>query len=105
MTYIKINDTLYPATITGRTVDNDWNGRESKQIYLDMSLVDVLKLFKEDVEWSIVYQADSYVDENGETITPEQVVYDNSEYCIVGSVSVKMGKPTAKEINAILMGG
>ena len=105
MTYVQINDTLCPATIYGRTVDNDWNGRESKQISLDMNLVDVLKLFKDDVEWSIVYQADSYVDENGETVIPEPEVYDNSEYCIVGTVSVKMGKPTAKEINDILMGG
>lgn len=94
MIYVKINDTLYPASISGRTVDNEWNGRESKQISLDMSLVDVLKLFKDDVEWSIVY-------DDGETVEE----YDNSEFCIVGSVSVKMGKPTAKEINAILMGG
>lgn len=105
MTYIEINGTRYPAIIHGNNRDNDWNGRESKQIFLNMSLVDVIKLFKDDVEWSIVYQADSYVDENGETVIPEPEIYDNSEYCIVGSVSVKMGKPTAKEINAILMGG
>ena len=113
MTYIKINDTLYPAAFRGYESDREWNNRESKAITLEMSYADAMALFVDDLEWAIVYQADSYVDENGETVTPKAETYDNSDYCVAGSVTdnrdgtvtVKMGKPTAEEINAILMGG
>ena len=113
MTYIKIKDTLYPAAIFGRTVDSDWNKRESKAITLEMSYEDALSLFVDDIEWAIVYQADSYLDENGETVTPEAEVYDNSEFSVAGSITdnrngtltVKMGKPTDADILAVIMGG
>lgn len=102
MTYIKIKDTLHPATIFGRTADSDWNKRESKAITLEMSYEDAMTLFVDDLEWAIVY-------EDGE-ITE---VYDNAEYSVAGpvadnrngTVTVKMGKPTADELLAILMGG
>ena len=44
-------------------------------------------------------------------MTPEVEEYDNSDYCILGditvhrdgTITVKMGKPTAEELNQILM--
>ena len=102
MTYIKINDALYPAYIQGYTKDRDWNDRESKAITLEMSYADAMALFVDDLDWAIVY-------EEGETTE----VYDNSEYSVAGSVTdnrngtvtVKMGKPTDAEILAVIMGG
>lgn len=102
MTYIKINDTQYPAGIRGYIKDKDWNDRESKAITLEMSYEDAMELFVDDLDWSIVY-------EEGETTE----VYDNSEFSVAGpvtdhrngTVTVKMGKPTDAELLAIIMGG
>lgn len=112
MTYIKINDTLYPAFISGRVSDRDWDNRESKAITLEMSYADAMALFTDDLDWAIVYHADGYVGENGETVTPEPEVYDNSEYSVAGpvtdnrngTVTVKMGKITDSEALAELLG-
>ena len=54
MTFIKINETLYPATITGRITDNDWDKRESKSIKLEMDYATAIKLFVDGLAWSIV---------------------------------------------------
>lgn len=102
MTYIKINDTRYPAAFRGYAKDKDWNDRESKAITLEMSYEDAMATFVDDLDWAIVY-------EEGETTE----VYDNSEYSVAGSVTdnrngtvtVKMGKPTDAEILAVIMGG
>ena len=102
MTYIKINDTRYPAAIRGYERDKEWNGRESKAITLEMSYADAMATFVDDLDWAIVY-------EEGETTE----VYDNSEFSVAGpvtdnrngTVTVKMGQPTADELLAILMGG
>ena len=107
MTYIKINDVLYPASISGRMNDHDWGGRSSKTIHLTMSTADATSLFVDDVQWSIV---DEYIDDQEQT---QQIEYDNSEYCIAGditdhrdgTVSVKMGKATDKELLEIMIGG
>ena len=100
MTFIKINDSQYPASVHGYVTDKEWNNRESKAITLEMSYEDAMALFVDDLEWFIVY-------ENGETTE----VYDNSEYSVAGSVTdhrngtvtVKMGKITAEEALAELM--
>lgn len=102
MTYIKINDTQYPASIRGYVKDREWDDRESKAITLEMTYEEAMNLFVDDLDWSVVY-------EDGENTE----VYDNSEFSVAGpitdhrngTVTVKMGKPTAEEINAILMGG
>lgn len=107
MTYIKINDTLYPAAITGRLSDPNWGGRSSKTIRLEMAASTATELFINDVHWSIV---EDYIDAEEHV---QQIEYDNSEYCIAGditdhrngAVSVKMGKATDKEIIDIMMGG
>lgn len=111
MTYIKIGETLYPATIDGRNPDRDWDNRHSKAITLEMDHATALETFVDDLEWSIVYQAGSYVNEAGETIIPEPETYDNSEFCVAGpitdnrngTVTVKMGTKTAEEQLAELM--
>ena len=113
MFYIKINDNLYPATVNGKLVDRDWDNRDSKAITLEMDHATAANIFVDELDWSIVCQGDSYENEDGETITPEPVTYDNSEYCVAGSitdnrdgtVTVKMGKPTDAELLAIMMGG
>jgi hypothetical protein len=71
-----------------------------------MTYAKASKLFVDGLEWYIVYQEDSYTDENGEVITPDPVEYDNSEYSLAGSITdnrngtiaVKMGKPTEVEV-------
>ncbi len=127
MTYIKINETLYPASINGKLEDRDWDKRDSKAITLEMDYSTASSLFVDELDWSIVMvnqvntmrvnEAGAPVlDENGEIIydTVEQTKeYDNSDYCVAGpitdnrngTVTVKMGKPTNAELLAIIMGG
>ena len=110
MTYIQINSQTIPAVVLGRTQDRDWDDRESKSITVSMTYEQAKDLFVDDVQWAIVYQEDSCVDENGETVTPEPVVYDNSDYSVSGpitdnrdgTVTVKMGKITDSEALAEL---
>lgn len=105
MTYVKINGKRYPATINGRMTDREWNDRESAAITLEMTYEEAATTFVNGAKWSIIQEFDSYVDENGKTVTPEPVEYDNSEFCVAGSitdrrdgtVTVKMGKPTEVE--------
>jgi hypothetical protein len=114
-TYVEINGNQYPAVITGRLSDKEWGNRASKAIKLEMTYVDALEIFVDDVSWNIVQDVEivnEVEDEEGivirETVV-EQESYDNSEYCIAGSitdnrdgtVTVKMGKPTAEELLAM----
>lgn len=107
MTYVKINNTLFPASISGCMNDHNWSGRASKTIHLTMSSANAASLFVDDAQWSII---DEYEDENQQTV---QIEYDNSEYCVAGditdhrdgTVSVKMGKITDTELISILTGG
>ena len=115
MIHIKINDTLYPATIDGKMTDYQWDNRSTKTITLTMGYADVVALLPAGMPWSIV-QTDEVptYDENGEQIfdgegnpvMEEQTAeWDNSEYCLSGcvtdnrngTVSIKMGKPTETE--------
>ena len=110
-TYVEINGNKYPAVITGRLSDRDWNDRESKDIRIEMSYADALNIFVDDVDWNIVQDVDVMREVEGEmqSVT-EQETYDNSEYSIAGSITdhrdgtitVKMGKPTAQELLAML---
>ncbi|MBQ8570274.1 MAG: hypothetical protein IJ444_02050 [Kiritimatiellae bacterium] len=116
-TYVEINGNQYPAVITGRLNDKDWGNRESKAIKVEMAYADVLAMFVNDIDWNIVQDVETYrdvEDEEGNVISTEMVmeqeVYDNSDYCIAGPivdhrdgyVTVKMGKPTAAELLAML---
>lgn len=111
MVYVKVGTNQYPATVRGRYKDSNWNDRDSKEITLEMTYSEAIAIFVDDLDWSIVYQADAFANENGETVTPEPVEYDNSDYCVAGAitdnrngtVTVKMGKITAEEALAELM--
>lgn len=107
--YIKVNNTEYSAAVNGNLVDRNWNGRDTKTIYLTMSYDAVAALLPDNTPWSIV-QRDmvDVLDEQGKpTGETKEVVneYDNSEYSLAGditdhrdgTVSIKMGKPTETE--------
>lgn len=129
MSYVKINSTLYPATINGKTADREWDNRESKAITLEMDYATAVNLFVDGLEWSIVeqhevpvYQTDErgeYVlDENGSPVQTgteiQETEWDNSEYSIAGNltdhrdgtITAKMGKLTElEEAYEIMLGG
>lgn len=111
-TYIKVNNTEYPATITGEHKDRTWGEREVKNIRLTMTATEAAALLPDNTPWSIV-QRDTVpkYDEDGKpTGETEEVVneWDNSAYSLSGAitdhrdstVTVKMGKPTEAE-NAV----
>ena len=107
--YVKVNNTEYPATVNGNLVDRNWNGRDTKTIYLTMSYDAVVALLPDNTPWSIVQrETQDVLDEQGQpTGETKEVVneYDNSEYSLAGditdhrdgTVSIKMGKPTETE--------
>lgn len=112
MTYIKVNNTLYPATINGKITDYDWDKRSTKSITLTMTYDEALALLPDNTPWSIVakntvpvYDPDTG-EQTGETVDEQE--YDNAEYSMSGAitdnrngtVTIKMGKPT--EIESIL---
>lgn len=118
MTYIKVNNTLYPATIDGRIGDYEWDRRDTKAITLSMTYAEVLALLPDNTQWSIVQKdtvqkigedGQPMVDGSGNPVTEEVTnEYDNSEYNMSGVITdnrdgtctIKMGKPT--EIENIL---
>lgn len=126
MTFVKINGTLYPATISGKVADREWDNRESKAITLEMGYAEANALFVDGLEWSIVEQNEIPVyemDENGEYVLDEEgnpiqigteieeTEWDNSEFFVAGTitdhrngkVTAKMGKITDSEALAELM--
>lgn len=110
--YIKVNNTEYPAAVNGNLVDRNWNGRDTKTIYLTMSYDAVVALLPDNTQWSIVQrETQDVLDEQGQpTGETKEVVneYDNSAYSLAGditdhrdgTVSIKMGKPTETELSA-----
>lgn len=114
MTYVKINETLYPATINGRVSDNEWDKRESKSITLEMDYATAVALFVNGLAWSIVQKEEvPTFDENGEQTGTEirETEWDNSDYDVAGdivdhrngTITAKMGKITDSEALAELM--
>lgn len=107
--YIKVNNTEYPATVNGVNNDRNWNGRDTKTIYLSMSHDAVAALLPSGTPWSIVMrETQDVLDEQGQpTGETKEVVneYDNSAYSLAGeivdyrdgTVSIKMGRPTETE--------
>ena len=110
-TNVVINGTSYAADIQGTKRDGAWGNRESKSITLPMDYATAAATFVDDVPWSILYQPSDYYDpETQQMVTPPVEEYDNSDYCILGditvhrdgTVTVKMGKPTGEELYNIL---
>lgn len=97
-TFVKINSINYPAEIYGHVRDTAWDGRESKVIVLALTIQEALDLFVDGLQWSIVY---------GTQVIPQNEfiiagpITDNRN----GTVSVRMGKPTAAEVSNIITGG
>ena len=110
MIYFKANNTEYPASITGKIPDRDWEGRESKAVTLEMGYTTASQLFVDGLSWSIVQRDTVPVyDKDGKPTgeTEEQVQeWDNSDYCVAGPITdnrdgtctCKMGKKTQLEI-------
>jgi len=124
MIYVKVNDTLYPAGVAGKTVDKQWDDRESKEITLEADFDTVDALFQDGTAWSIVdedtvpvfdEEGNPVLDENGEqTYETKQTEFDNSEFSIRGDLTVhmdgtctvKMGKATdLEDAYELLYGG
>lgn len=108
---IKIGNKTYEAEVFGIKTDNSWGNRESKAITLAMDYATAVATFADDVPWSILYQPSDYYDpETQQMVTPPVEEHDNSDYCILGditvhrdgTVTVKMGKPTGEELYNIL---
>lgn len=108
---VVVNGNSYDAEIHGTMRDGSWGNRESKSIRLPMDYATAAATFVDDVPWSILYQPPEYFDPGTqEMVAPPVEEYDNSEYCVAGSitdnrdgtVTVKMGKPTFEELYNIL---
>lgn len=108
-TYIKVNNTEYPAEINGNPKDRTWDERDTKTITLTMTTADIAALLSDNTPWSIVLRetVDKLDNDGNPTGQTEEAVneWDNSEYSLSGAitdhrdgtVSVKMGKPTEAE--------
>ena len=124
MIYVKVNGTLYPASIGGKTADREWDNRESKAITLASDFTTVNALFTDGTAWSIVSEetvlvfdaeGNPVLDATGQqTHETRQTEFDNSEFCIRGDLTVHvdgtctvvMGKPTdLEDAYEILYGG
>ncbi len=109
--FVKVNDTLYPASISGKMTDKDWDGRESKAITMHGDFETVNALFPDGTVWSIVVKKTVTDGDGNETI--QQTEYDNSEYNIRGNLivhnnglcTVEMGKETELELAYTLLYG
>lgn len=97
-TYIKINSINYPAEIYGHVRDTAWDNRESKVIVLALSIQEALDLFVDGLQWAIVYGIQVIPQDEFIIAGP---ITDNRN----GTVSVRMGKPTAAEVSSVITGG
>lgn len=124
MIYVKVNGTLYPATIDGQMQDYTWDNRESKTVTMQGTYDEIVGLFKDGTPWSIVMKetvqkrnedGSPVLDKAGNPVTEEQTSeWDNSEFSMSGpitdnrdgTVSIKMGKPTdLEDAMELLLGG
>ena len=107
--YIKVNNTEYPAAVSGANNDRTWDGRDTKTITLTMTHDAVAALLPDNTPWSIVQRdtVPKYDSDGQPTGETEEIVneWDNSVYSLSGAitdhrdgtVTVKMGKPTETE--------
>ena len=120
MIYIEIAGQRFPAEISGKKTDRDWDGRESKSILLPADAAAAAALFGDEIAWEIIriteagnvlLDADGnpVIGEDGEAVIQTEQVetrYDNSAFCLLGDIvqhrdgsrTVNMGKPTSEEL-------
>lgn len=111
MTFVKINETLYPATVSGKVADKDWDNRNSKAITLEMDYATAIALFVDGLAWSIVHREEVETENGVET---QETEFDNSAYNLAGdltdhrdgTITVKVGMLTdLEEAYEIMLGG
>lgn len=115
--FVKVGEKRYPASITGKLHDKDWDDRPSKAIRLQMDYMEAASIFVDDVNWSIIQEVEEFIEthneETGESTMMPNIIeeeYDNSDYSIAGDiinhrdgfVTVKMGMVTAEELLAMM---
>lgn len=111
-TFVIIKNQKIEANVYGSLIDTSLGNREIKEVRASMTYDQAKALFVDDVPWSIVQEYDPIQQADGRTITPEPMVYDNSEFCMAssitdhrdGTVTVKMGKLLPGETLEILAG-
>ena len=118
--FVKVGESQYPACITGRLHDSEWDNRQTKSIKLQMTYADAAVLFVDGVRWSIIQESEGMIQditEDGEVTYVQQVIceeHDNSDYNLAGDIidhrdgfiTVKMGKLTDLEATLeLLLGG
>ena len=113
MIYVKIGETLLPATVNGYRRDPKWNYRDVEEVTITATADEAKALFTDGVDWDLVQTFEPYIDEEtGETIQPEDIVRNHGEFCVSGAitdhrngkVTIRMGKITAEEALAELKG-
>ena len=96
-----VGDAQLEGVIQSRPQDHAWDGRESKAITFAGTYDEAVALFRNDIQWSAVYEG-----EEGEVETDLSrfalagPVTDNRD----GTVTVKMGKYLQEEIIAMTIG-
>lgn len=123
MTKIKIEDILFPAIVTGKVYDREWDGRESKAITMEGEYATIAELFHDGMAWSIVEtnnvpvfddEGNAVMNESGQQIFQEVTEeYENSDFSVLGDITVhqngtctvKMGKETDTEMLLVLLYG
>lgn len=111
-TYINIGGNKYPAKVAGYASDPAWGGRESKHVTLKLTHGEAKELFVDGAAWSITHERPAYEDKDGETVTPKPVHIDCSVWDVAGAitdnrdgtVTVRMGKSTVKEVLGAVLG-
>ena len=108
-TYIKVNNTEYPATLIAQYADPDWDKRSTQEVHLTMAHDAAAALLPNGVKWSRVDRDTvDVLDEQGQPTGETEVIVtetDMSDYALAGeivdyrdgTVSVKMGKRTETE--------
>lgn len=103
MYYAMINGREIEVRQRKRLVDPNWNGRESCELETRLSHAEAAELFVDDADWGLKYKPPEGGEGWEETM---------KEFCVAGPITdmrdgrmiVKMGKPTAEELLAVLMG-
>ena len=114
MFYVKSGETKVPASVSTVKQDFDWDMRPVATIVGAMTHEQAATMFKNGAAWSVIKEPAAYVDKEGNTITPDPVEVDYSEYCVAGDITdhrdgtctIKMGKMTElEEAYELLYGG
>lgn len=110
VTYIKINEELYPVLDIKEDVsDPIWEYRETKIITIKMDYAKAASLFVNETPWSIVEETKTFNVENYEEFSTTTVETNCNDYCIAGPIidhrngflTIRMGKYLAKELLAM----